>query len=40
MREVAKHQRHEIPGVSSKERLVADLWNVWFMLTENGKLCN
>ena len=38
MREVAKQQRLEIPGVSSRDQLVADLWNVWFLLTENGEL--
>jgi len=37
MREVAKQQRLEIPGVSSRDQLVADLWNVWFLLTENGE---
>ncbi|WWC60195.1 uncharacterized protein I303_102760 [Kwoniella dejecticola CBS 10117] len=35
MRQVAKYCRIEIPGVCDKEAYVADLWNVWFLLTEN-----
>ena len=36
MREVVKHGGFDIPGISSRELLVADLWNIWFLLTENG----
>ncbi|OCF58022.1 hypothetical protein L486_04049 [Kwoniella mangroviensis CBS 10435] len=35
MRQVSKQSRIEIPGICDKEAYVADLWNVWFLLTEN-----
>ncbi|WWC68735.1 uncharacterized protein I206_102669 [Kwoniella pini CBS 10737] len=35
MRQVAKQCRIEIPDICDKEAYVADLWNVWFLLTEN-----
>ncbi|WVW80035.1 hypothetical protein I302_102008 [Kwoniella bestiolae CBS 10118] len=35
MRQVSKLCRIEIPGICDKEAYVADLWNVWFLLTEN-----
>jgi hypothetical protein len=38
MREVVKHGGFDIPGISSRDLLVADLWNIWFLLTENGAL--
>jgi hypothetical protein len=36
MRQVVKHAKIEVPGICDKEQLTADLWNVWFLLTENG----
>ncbi|WWC87780.1 uncharacterized protein L201_002672 [Kwoniella dendrophila CBS 6074] len=35
MCQVAKRCRIELPGICDKEAFVADLWNVWFLLTEN-----
>ncbi|KAK8861448.1 hypothetical protein IAR55_002267 [Kwoniella newhampshirensis] len=35
MRKVAEYRQVEIPGVCDKETFIADLWNVWFLLTEN-----
>jgi hypothetical protein len=38
MRQVVKHAKIEVPGVCDLEQLTADLWNVWFLLTENGEV--
>ena len=38
MREVVRRDTLEIPGVCDKDQLAADHWNVWFILTENGKI--
>lgn len=35
MRRVAKANKYE--GLCERDQLVADLWNVWFLLTENGE---
>ncbi|ORY29530.1 hypothetical protein BCR39DRAFT_170415 [Naematelia encephala] len=35
MRQVVKHHSIHVPGVCDRDQLTADLWNVWFMLTEN-----
>ena len=37
MRQVVKHGRIEIQGICDSEQLTADLWNIWFLLTENGE---
>ena len=37
MRLVAKLGRVDIPDICDKEQLAADLWNIWFMMTENGQ---
>ncbi|WWD16640.1 hypothetical protein CI109_101070 [Kwoniella shandongensis] len=35
MRKVAEYKKVEIPGVCDKATFIADLWNVWFLLTED-----
>ena len=37
MKQVVRHQRLYVPGVCDKEAVLGDLWNVWFLLTENGE---
>ena len=37
MRQVSKHGRIDLPGICDKKQLSADLWNIWFLLTENGE---
>jgi len=37
MRLVVKHGRIDDPAICDHDRLVADFWNVWFLLTENGE---
>jgi len=37
MRIVAKLGSMEIPGLCDQKQMYTDLWNVWFLLTENGK---
>jgi len=37
MRQVVKQGRLEIPGICDMEQVSADLWNLWFLLTENGE---
>ncbi|WVQ78766.1 hypothetical protein IAT38_000857 [Cryptococcus sp. DSM 104549] len=35
MRQVAKKCKVDIPGVCDKDKFVEDMWNVWFLITEN-----
>lgn len=37
MKKVVRHGRLYVPGVCDKEAVLGDLWNVWFLLTENGE---
>lgn len=40
MKRVVKHGRLYVLGVCDKEDVLGDLWNVWFLLTENGESFN
>ncbi|OCF32386.1 hypothetical protein I316_06056 [Kwoniella heveanensis BCC8398] len=35
LRQVAKVVTIDVPGVCDRDAFVADLWNIWFLLTEN-----
>ena len=37
MKKVVRYGRLYVPGVCDKEAVLGDLWNVWFLLTENGE---
>lgn len=38
MRAVVRADTVDVPGVCDRDQLLADMWNVWFLLTENGEL--
>jgi hypothetical protein len=37
MKRVVKHGKLYMPGLCDQETVLGDLWNVWFLLTENGE---
>lgn len=37
MKKVIKFGKLYVPGVCDREQMTADLWHVWFLLTENGE---
>jgi hypothetical protein len=37
MKKVIQFGKLYVPGVCDREQMTADLWHVWFLLTENGK---
>lgn len=37
MRKVVRYGKLYVPGICDKEAVLGDLWNVWFLLTENGE---
>lgn len=37
MKQVVRSGKLYVPGLCDHEQMTADLWNVWFLLTENGE---
>lgn len=37
MKRVVRHGKLYVEGVNDEETLNADLWNIWFLITENGE---
>jgi hypothetical protein len=36
MKKVVQFGKLFVPGICDREQMMADLWNVWFLVTENG----
>lgn len=37
MKKVVRFGKLFVPGICDREQMMADLWNVWFLVTENGE---
>jgi len=40
MKKVVRFGKLFVPGICDREQMMADLWNVWFLVTENGESSN
>jgi len=39
MKLIVEFDKVDLDGVCDRKQLEADLWNIWFLLTENGMFC-
>jgi hypothetical protein len=37
MKAITRHGKLYVQGLCDKEQAIADMWNIWFLLTENGQ---